>query len=212
LKDLALTGWKDKRKVMQQYDLTAQMYDELYAEEQKAKYETALQNVAVSSTTVLDVGCGSGLFYREVASQASVVVGVDISRKLLMQAKVQADFFGNVFVLQADADHLPFQDGFFDAVFAFTVLQNMPKPAETLIELKRVTGQKGRLVVTALKKAFALHTFMDLVELAGFRVVSFVDDEALKCYVSVLALNKLKSDTLPVSAQIPTPTSLYPPA
>ena len=65
-----------------------------------------------------------------------MVVGVDISRKLLLKAKEQARAFPNVFVLQADADHLPFKDGFFDDVFAFTVLQNMPNPNETLSELK----------------------------------------------------------------------------
>ena len=112
------------------------MYDERYAKEQKAKYMAALENVAVAGEVVLDVGCGSGLFFREVAAQAKMVVGVDISRKLLLKAKHQADAFGNVFVLQADADHLPFKDGFFDVVFAFTVLQNMPKPSATLKELK----------------------------------------------------------------------------
>ena len=59
--------------------------------------------------------------------------------------------------MQADADHLPFKEEFFDVVFAFTVLQNMPKPSETLDELKRVAKVGGRVVVTGLKKAFPLN-------------------------------------------------------
>jgi ubiquinone/menaquinone biosynthesis C-methylase UbiE len=135
----------------------------------------------------LDAGCGSGLFFNQVALQADFVVGVDVSSKLLAKSKEQARAFQNVFVLQADADHLPFRDGFFDDVFSFTMLQNMPKPAETLGELKRVAKLGSRVVVTGLKKAFPLNIFMDILEGSGLKVISFVDDEDVNCYVAVLA-------------------------
>jgi ubiquinone/menaquinone biosynthesis C-methylase UbiE len=181
-----LAGWKDKRKIMLSYDVTAEMYNERYAEEQQRKYRKALENVDAAGRAVLDVGCGSGLFFSQVAVQADMVVGVDVSRKLLMKAKEHAGAFGNVHVLLADADHLPFKDGFFGAVFAFTVLQNMPKPNETLNELKRVVEKGGRVVVTGLKKAFPLEKFMDVLEGSGLQVAAFVDDEAVNCYVAVL--------------------------
>ena len=94
-------GWRDKRKIMQSYDVTAEMYDERYAEEQTRKYSKALENVNVTSKTVLDVGCGSGLFFTQVANKAGIVVGVDLSRKLLIKAKKHIKAFQNVFVLQA---------------------------------------------------------------------------------------------------------------
>ena len=49
---------------MQRYDVTAEMYDERYADEQQRKYKKALENVNVTGKTVLDVGCGSGLFFQ----------------------------------------------------------------------------------------------------------------------------------------------------
>ena len=101
-------------------------------------------------------------------------------------AKEQARALPNVFVLLADADYLPFR-GEFDAVFAFTVLQNMPMPSETLGELKRVAKVGGRVVVTGLKKAFPLEKFMGVLENSGLKLISFVDDEAVNCYVAVLA-------------------------
>jgi ubiquinone/menaquinone biosynthesis C-methylase UbiE len=186
LKETQLTTWKDKRKVMQRYDVTAEMYDERYAVEQKGKFRKALVNVNVDGASVLDVGCGSGLFFKEVAAQADMVVGVDVSRKLLLKAKEQTSAFGNVSILQADADHLPFKDRFFDAVFAFTVLQNMPKPSKTLSELKRIVKFGGRVVVTGLKKAFPLNQFMDVLENSGLKLAAFVDEEAVNCYVAVL--------------------------
>ncbi|MGD0450672.1 MAG: class I SAM-dependent methyltransferase [Candidatus Bathyarchaeia archaeon] len=182
-----MAGWKDKRRVMQRYDLTAEMYEERYAEEQKAKYKAALEKEDVTDGMVLDVGCGSGLFFREVTAQSGMIIGVDISRKLLLKAKKQADSLTNVSVLQADADHLPFKNAFFDVVFAFTVLQNMPKPVETLKELNRVVKPNGKVVVTGLKKAFSLNIFMDALEGSGMKIISFVDNEDLKCYVATLA-------------------------
>ena len=182
-----MAGWRDKRRVMRRYDLTADMYEERYGEEQKAKYEAALENVKLGGGAVLDAGCGSGLFFREVAECSSMVVGVDVSRRLLLKARVEAKKSSNISVLQADADHLPFREGCFEAVFAFTVLQNMPDPSETLVELKRVTDPCGCVVVTGLKKVFPLEKFMDILEGTSLQVTSFVDDENLKCYVAVLS-------------------------
>lgn len=173
---------------MQRYDTTAESYDEQYAEEQQRKYQKALENVDVMGKSVLDVGCGSGLFFSQVAAQASIIVGIDVSRKLLLKAKSQASPLQNTHILQADADHLPFRDRFFGAVFAFTVLQNMPKPPQTLRDLKRVAKYGGSVVVTGLKKAFPLEKFMDVLEGSGLGVVAFVDDEAVNCYVAVLAV------------------------
>jgi ubiquinone/menaquinone biosynthesis C-methylase UbiE len=163
------------------------MYEERYAEEQQTKYRAALENVNMGGGVVLDVGCGTGLFFSQVASQVSMVVGADISRKLLLKAKDKAKKLSKVFVLQADADRLPFREGIFDAIFAFTVLQNMPEPSETLRELERVAKPSGNVVVTGLKKAFPLDTFMDVLEGTSLRVASFVDVEDLKCYLAVLS-------------------------
>jgi malonyl-CoA O-methyltransferase len=186
LKDNALNAWRDKRKIMQRYDITSDSYDEQYAEEQQRKYLKAFKNSEVAGKSVLDVGCGSGLFFKEVASKAEVVVGVDVSYKLLQKAKKNANVYKNTFMLRADADHLPFREGFFDAVFAFTILQNMPKPSETLGELKRVANKDGMVVVTGLKKAFPLEKFMDVLEGSGLEVVTFVDEDNINCYVAVL--------------------------
>lgn len=180
-----MNRWDQKRRVMRRYDATARSYDEQYREEQEAKYRKALEHVNVADVAVLDAGCGTGLLFSHVAPKAKTVVGVEISRGLLVKAKEKAKGLNSVHLVQADADHLPFKNDVFSVVFAFTVLQNMPKPKETLCELKRVTKSDGNLVVTGLKKAFSLNDFMDILEDAELIVVSFVDDEVLKCFVAV---------------------------
>ncbi len=179
-------AWSEKRRVKHAYDATADIYDERYGEEQNRKYQVALDKVGVSGRVVLDVGCGSGLLFSHLASEAKMVVGVDLSHGLLLIANARVRGGGGVFVVQADADHLPFVDGLFDAVFALTMLQNMPNPVLTLAELSRAVGAGGKVVVTGLKKAFKLEEFMDLLENSDLQVEAFVDDEAVNCYIAVL--------------------------
>ena len=181
-----MNGWDQKRRVMQRYNATAQSYDEQYHEEQEAKYRKALEYLTITDgSVILDVGCGTGLLFSHITPKAQTVVGIEISHGLLVRAKEKAERSRNVHLVQADADHIPFKNDVFSVVFAFTVLQNLPKPKVTLGELKRVTNSDGNLVITGLKKAFSLDDFVDTLEDAGLRVVSFVDDEVLKCYVAV---------------------------
>ena len=69
-----MNKWNQKRKIIRRYDLTAQMYDARYGEEQEAKYKVAMEGLHVSSRSlILDVGCGTGLFFTHVADRKSVV-------------------------------------------------------------------------------------------------------------------------------------------
>jgi ubiquinone/menaquinone biosynthesis C-methylase UbiE len=168
---------------MHSYDSTVKIYDARYAEEQEAKYKAALENVKPAGM-VLDVGCGTGLFFKHVADEAGCIVGVDSSKKLLLEAQNHARGWRKVHLVQADADHLPFKADFFDVVFAFTLLQNMPKPVETLRELGRVAKPDFQVVVTGLKKVFSSSRLREMLERAGLCPVSIMDDELLKCYVA----------------------------
>jgi malonyl-CoA O-methyltransferase len=182
-----LSSWRKKCSVANRYNITSESYDEQYAQEQDAKYR-AVQNVLNHFCTdvVLDVGCGSGLFFSYVADKVQSVVGVDISRSLLLKAKVHVKSFCNAHIIQADADYLPFKPAVFDVVFSFTMLQNMPAPKKTVFELKRQISADGKLVVTGLKKACELTVFLDVFEDNGLKLFEFIDDPALQCYVALV--------------------------
>jgi ubiquinone/menaquinone biosynthesis C-methylase UbiE len=176
--------WRQKRSVMRRYNLTAEMYDARYCEEQQLKYKAAIEGLSVDGeSVVLDVGCGTGLFFSQIAPDAGMVVGADISLELLGLAKENAKKYPDVYLVQADADHLPFKQSIFTHVFAFTVLQNMPNPVKTLEEFKLVAKYDARIVVTGLKAAVSLEVFGGFLEKAGLQVVSLRDDDALRCYV-----------------------------
>jgi ubiquinone/menaquinone biosynthesis C-methylase UbiE len=103
----------------------------------------------------------------------------------LLQARKRAKKLCGVHLVQADGDHLPFKNACFTVVFAFTVLQNMPKPMETLKEISRTAMQGAPVVVTGLKKAFSLKTFRELLQHVGLHAVSIEDADSLRCYLAV---------------------------
>jgi ubiquinone/menaquinone biosynthesis C-methylase UbiE len=172
---------------MRRYDASSRSYDLLYGEEQFAKFDRALKSLTLRSDgVVLDAGCGSGLLFSRIASEARTVVGLDISRSLLLSAKARKKEHENVDLVRADIDNMPFSKGVFSVVFAFTVLQNMPMPVETLRSISHVTSHNAVVVVTGLKKYFSLESLSSLLKRAEFSLVSLIDDDSLKCYVAVL--------------------------
>ena len=190
-----MNKWDQKRKIIRRYDLTAQMYDARYKEEQEAKYKLAVESLRVNSRFILDVGCGTGLFFTYIAAKAKIVVGLDISSELLAKAKQRARNLCNVHLVRGDADHLPFRSYSFNVVSAFTVLQNMPNPLITLKEIKRAAKPNGSIIVTGLKKAFSLKAFSQLIRKAGMSTIVVRADNFLKCYVAFVSLKIGKSAT-----------------
>lgn len=185
-----MTEWSKKRSVMHRYDLTAKSYNTLYREEQAAKIEAALKTLkslkVESNSLVLDDGCGTGLLFNYIADKAGMVVGLDISRKILGEAKRHSEKFHNLHLVLADADHAPFKDSVFSHVFAITLIQNMPNPEKTLAEVERIAGKGAAIVVTGLKKKFALKVFEGLLHKLSLSMIEIIyGDESLKCYVAI---------------------------
>jgi ubiquinone/menaquinone biosynthesis C-methylase UbiE len=99
--------------------------------------------------TVLDVGCGTGAITRGIAEAAGpdgCVVGTDVHRGLIEQARrLHADVAGLSFVL-GDVYSLPFH-GAFDLVTSARLLQWLAHPLDALRRMAHATKPGGRLVV-----------------------------------------------------------------
>lgn len=101
----------------------------------------------------LDVGCGNGRHTEALAAHAETVVGLDISRGLLEEARARADERGfDATLLQGDAAELPLDDDTVDlAVYVATLHHLRPRARRvaSLDELARVLAPEGRAVVSA---------------------------------------------------------------
>ncbi len=182
-----MSSWAKKRRVMHRYDLTARMYNMRYENEQKAKIETALENIKTERFgSVLDVGCGTGILFEYVDDRADTIVAIDFSRSTLKQAKERQQTIkkATVHLVQADAENMPLQNRAFNCVFAVTVLQNVPDPNKTLKEMQRAAKDNAVFVVTGLKKVFTRKRFQRILNEAHLKVQTMEDDD-LKCYVAV---------------------------
>jgi ubiquinone/menaquinone biosynthesis C-methylase UbiE len=178
--------WKKKRDIMLRYDITADIYDSWYKQEQIAKYAAAIQSLAKKSFgVVLDVGCGTGLLFDYIAEKAQSIVGLDISKKTLLKARELAKHSSNIHLIYADADSMPLETSIFNHTFAMTVIQNSPNPAQTLNEIVRVSKDNAPIVVTGLKRIFSREGFESVLLKAGLYVTVLKEEEGLRCYVAI---------------------------
>jgi SAM-dependent methyltransferase len=83
---------------------------------------------------VLDLGCGTGHSYRELAPRATV--GVDRDSAVLVGQKRET--------LAADMRSLPFPAGRFASVLAVQSIEHVPDPESVLREVARVLAPAGR--------------------------------------------------------------------
>ncbi len=97
---------------------------------------------------ILEVAIGSGLNLPFYPPSVDRVVGIDLSRRMLVEASSRANHLRCPVVLaQMEADRLAFPDGSFDTVAISLALCTVPDPAATLREMARVCRPGGRVVL-----------------------------------------------------------------
>jgi SAM-dependent methyltransferase len=93
---------------------------------------------------VLDVGCGDGRHVAAAVERSCRAVGVDYDVAALRAARAQTR--GRADLIVADATHLPFRDGTFDAAICTETLEHLPDDTGAMHELARVVRPGGLLL------------------------------------------------------------------
>jgi ubiquinone/menaquinone biosynthesis C-methylase UbiE len=99
--------------------------------------------------SILDVGCGTGVFTLNILASGPRVTGLDVSIPMLKRAEHKTEgypFRG----VAGDMSFLPFADECFDKVISMTALEFVADGREAVAELFRVTRKGGVVVVTTL--------------------------------------------------------------
>ncbi len=104
--------------------------------------------------TVLDASCGEGYGSDNLAEVASRVIGLDIDKDTIDNAK-QRYVKKNLSFVIGDVAELPFSDGCFDLVVSFETIEHVNCEVQTkfLKEIKRVLKQDGALIMSTPNKA-----------------------------------------------------------
>jgi len=97
---------------------------------------------------VLDIGSGTGSLSFEVATRLTGVhvTGIDPSAEYVAYAGSRNPFPGRVTFRTGDAQHMEFGDSTFAAAISLLVFNFIPDAGKALLEARRVTKPKGRVV------------------------------------------------------------------
>ena len=96
----------------------------------------------------LDVGTGPGWLLIKLHEQSPALhlYGIDISASMVAKASAnvrKANLAGFVEVKKGDASHIPYGDGFFDAVVSTGSIHHWKEPVQALNEIHRVLKHGG---------------------------------------------------------------------
>lgn len=128
-------------------------------------YQLVLEYLGgVAGLSVLEVACGRGGFVRQLARAGARVTGCDFSLAALHAASNKMrDASGTLsaFLVQADAQSLPFADASFDVIVSCETIEHLPRVQAALSELHRVARPGAKLFLTTPNYS----NFMGLYEL-----------------------------------------------
>jgi SAM-dependent methyltransferase len=88
-------------------------------------------NMLNGSTSVLEVGCGSGRFLKYLSDKAGLLVGVDPSNAIYAADKL-IGAHDRIILVKASADDLPFANESFDFVYSIGVLHHIPDTRQAM--------------------------------------------------------------------------------
>lgn len=97
-----------------------------------------------TSLRILDVGCGTGQYSR-MLSALGAVVGVDRAPGSVCFGASRSNSH-SAFV-QADAQELPLQSGYFDLVWAISILEHLELDGAAIREMVRVLKPDGQVAI-----------------------------------------------------------------
>lgn len=127
------------------------------------------RDIFLQSSSILEIGAGSGWQARELASRGYDVQAVDIAASTYSAE--------NIFpVQQYDGEHLPFVDASFDIIFSSNVLEHVDNLKSLLQEMHRVLKNGGKcihLVPTAQWRIWtSLAHYGYMIKFIGMKLIS----------------------------------------
>jgi len=111
-----------------------------------------------SEISILDAGCGPGIYVSLLLEEGFQVQGVDYSKEVIAVAKERVSKGKNRFAV-ADVYDLPFADDSFDIVLCLGLFQSVDDYERGLREIERVLKRDGLVIVTTLNR-FSLFSLL----------------------------------------------------
>lgn len=120
---------------------------------QQRRLEMLQPYVPIAGRRVLDVGCGLGLYVRQLAALGAEAHGVDLDAERIKVAREISPL-----VRQGSVEALPYPDEYFHLVFANEVLEHVGDDRQAVRESYRVTIPGGYLAFYVPNRLYPFET------------------------------------------------------
>lgn len=124
----------------------------LMNEDFRKRKDTVLQYFAKycnnSVKQALDLGCGTGIYLREIIERGFCGIGIDISFDMVSSANEKLDTTEKSFFIQGDIEKLPFGDNSFECIICAGTLEFLPDLKSALSEIRRILMNSGIFIAT----------------------------------------------------------------
>jgi SAM-dependent methyltransferase len=133
--------------------------------------------------SVLDAGCGRGLYTRVLINRAQKVAALDYSKDSIDSLKRRLGHLPHLSLYVGSATDLPFDNEQFDLVLHCEVLEHIEDDRKVLSELFRVLQPGGRLIISVpvppapiydaqhVREGYTLEEISQLLQQAGFTIL-----------------------------------------
>jgi|HubBroStandDraft_5_1064220.scaffolds.fasta_scaffold127218_2 SAM-dependent methyltransferase len=118
-------------------------------------HDLVLRSVSVGCQLALDVGCGTGLVTRKLASRSESVIGIDLEPEILSLARSLTQPESRIQFIEGDVMTYPFVPASFDFISAVATLHHLQlRPA--LARFRDLLKPGGTLAVIGLYRTETL--------------------------------------------------------
>jgi len=120
-------------------------------------YFSAINLLEIQKTdAVLEIGCGFGRSISYISDLCKRVSAIDISEKMIVEAKKNNGTVKNVDFFVSEAENTPFSNESFDKVICFAVFDALNQ-TQSLLEMNRVLKNNGKLLITGKNDHYSQH-------------------------------------------------------
>lgn len=134
-----------------------------YLDSPPSRVETSLFSYAASvictmypsASSLLDVGCGGGKFLQFMRQSGNwrVLLGLEVSPFLAQRARAR-----DLDIVMGDIQSACLQDGYFDVVTMWDVIEHLARPLDALTEIHRILSPRGILILATPNAESLLHS------------------------------------------------------
>jgi SAM-dependent methyltransferase len=138
---------------------------------QDRRLDLIRQYVPLEDRRILDVGCGLGMYVRQIRQFSSEVYGVDVDADKVAEASRTLPH-----IYTAPAEALPFPDNYFDVILLHEVIEHVDDDRQTVLEAYRCLRPGGHIVIYAPNRLYLFETHgFYLGKRYIFRLLPFVN-------------------------------------